>query len=520
MFHSQYYQNHNSAMPSMSGDQNSSSGQPMELFQFPEFNQMQSTASYMPSGVQNYGRDAPRTHIHNDRLAVIGATLHQMLLASQNSAYLELLEDNMHLKADVASKIYVFTHYMCIYVLTNIFTSDLIAYLKERDSKSLSGQWNKFTKNQHKKGGTPHTLVFVCDKEGEMISEACMANMGKKANKLWAQLYHNRQDPNSWKAKMQTVSEYFGNSMSLKFPEFQYCKNTWKFEAFVTIWYPDFACNWCASGHLAHEKSSNLQPSKKRKIAAPLCQEVLIADSDLDDKDLPPPAASTSKGKVGGSVLSKPHTKSRVSSLSANSNSSMRPSGAVRSPAPSGLSTLTSKVSCGSDPPVAVPIIASTRTLTPEVAHSADTVLEFPPSITSPVPRADVDTGIAQPLVSTSGPSTPPPEGSSGGVVNILSNMTIPKPAKVLQVQEMNNTASSLTRALTIVSATKKGNQLMKATESLTTRNLVAREYLKTHAPTVSQFKMVYNALDKATIKKFEILSCKKKSKASKAPKV
>lgn len=250
----------------------------------------------MPSGVQNYGRDAPRTHIHNDRLAVIGATLHQMLLASQNSAYLELLEDNMHLKADVASKIYVFTHYMCIYVLTNIFTSDLIAYLKERDSKvpilianqpSTSSstliwpladtliipdplpscnqddfnqvpfwtwtEWNKFTKNQHKKGGTPHTLVFVCDKEGEMISEACMANMGKKANKLWAQLYHNRQDPNSWKAKMQTVSEYFGNSMSLKFPEFQYCKNTWKFEAFVTIWYPDFACNWCASGHLAHE---------------------------------------------------------------------------------------------------------------------------------------------------------------------------------------------------------------------------------------------------------------------------
>ncbi|PPQ85964.1 hypothetical protein CVT25_001692 [Psilocybe cyanescens] len=180
-------------------------------------------------------------------------------------------------------------------------------------------------------------------------------------------------------------------------------------------------------------------------------------------------------------------------------------------------------------------------------SSDSDSKGEFPPSIASPVPRPDVDTGIAQPLVSTSGPSTPPPEGSSGGVVASLrrprtvchlfsttSNMTIPKPAEALQVQETNNTASSSTGASTIVSATKKGDQLMKATESLAARNLFAREYLKAHAPTVSQFKTVYDALDKATIKvsilcqfsltialptvqKFEILSRKKKSEASKA---
>ena len=86
--------------------------------------------------------------------------------------------------------------------------------------------------------------------------------MGQQVQELWAELYHELQDPPSWKAlqdppswkaKTQTAADFFSNSMHLKFDEFRYCDNDWKIEAFATIRYPDFVRYPCASGRLACE---------------------------------------------------------------------------------------------------------------------------------------------------------------------------------------------------------------------------------------------------------------------------
>ncbi|KIJ97245.1 hypothetical protein K443DRAFT_10023 [Laccaria amethystina LaAM-08-1] len=56
--------------------------------------------------------------------------------------------------------------------------------------------------------------------------------------------------------------------------------------------------------------------------------------------------------------------------------------------------------------------------------------------------------------------------------------------------------------------------KLMQANSSLSARNLFAIDYLKTHTPTVAEFKEIYDALDKATIKKYTALSQAKKAEA------
>lgn len=176
----------------------------------------------------------------------------------------------------------------------NMFVSELVAHLKEKDkipianhhitSSSTTNQplssntlvipnspppcdqddfedvqfwtqaeWNAFTDKQREKGITPPKLGFICQENGKVASDARLTAMGQQAQELWAELYRERQDPPSWKAKTRTAADFFSNSMRLKFDEFRYCDSDWKIEAFATIRYPDFVRYPRASGRLARE---------------------------------------------------------------------------------------------------------------------------------------------------------------------------------------------------------------------------------------------------------------------------
>ena len=188
---------------------------------------------------------------------------------------------------------YVQASYMHIHLLTEVSTRELVAHLKEKDKllpvnqsfapssttnrPSLSmlaipnppppcnqddfqgiqfwtrSRWNLYVDKENENGRNPSKLGFICDKDGNTVSDARLATIGKEANQLWAELYRERQDPLTWSGKTQSAADFFNNSMHLKFEEFRYCDHNWKIEAFATIRYPDFVRNKAASGRLACE---------------------------------------------------------------------------------------------------------------------------------------------------------------------------------------------------------------------------------------------------------------------------
>jgi hypothetical protein len=60
----------------------------------------------IPFKSQLRSREAPNSHPQDDRLSIIGSASKQMLLASKNSAYFELFEENMRLKVELEAKKY------------------------------------------------------------------------------------------------------------------------------------------------------------------------------------------------------------------------------------------------------------------------------------------------------------------------------------------------------------------------------------------------------------------------------
>ena len=90
------------------------------------------------------------------------------------------------------------------------------------------------------KGSGFRKLQFITDQDGTMVSNERLTAISKEARLLWVSLYKKRQDPKHWGIKSKFASDYFSNSMRIKFEEFQWCEGDWKIEAFATIRYPDW----------------------------------------------------------------------------------------------------------------------------------------------------------------------------------------------------------------------------------------------------------------------------------------
>lgn len=100
--------------------------------------------------------------------------------------------------------------------------------------------WVSFVEKQRVNGSGFRKLQFITDEDGTMVSNEWLAAISKEARLLWVSLYKKRQDPKQWGMKSKFASDYFSNSMRIKFEEFQWCEGDWKIEAFATIRYPDW----------------------------------------------------------------------------------------------------------------------------------------------------------------------------------------------------------------------------------------------------------------------------------------
>jgi hypothetical protein len=113
--------------------------------------------------------------------------------------------------------------------------------------------WNDHKKNKVNQGLNVKNLGFMCDEAGNLVSKERLATMTKRAKQLWTTCYHLRMDPPSWTKKTEDVALYFSRNMRLSFPEFAFCENDWKAEAFAVIRYPDWSSDVRGSGTLSRE---------------------------------------------------------------------------------------------------------------------------------------------------------------------------------------------------------------------------------------------------------------------------
>lgn len=110
--------------------------------------------------------------------------------------------------------------------------------------------WREHDQKERAKGNIPSRLGFITDSEGQPVSSARLSEMVNEANLLWASLYSAREDPQVWKKKTKTASEYFSNSMRSKFIEFQLCEGDWKVEIFASTKFSDWNRNSRMKGTL------------------------------------------------------------------------------------------------------------------------------------------------------------------------------------------------------------------------------------------------------------------------------
>jgi hypothetical protein len=81
-------------------------------------------------------------------------------------------------------------------------------------------EWTAYIQNQQVKGNSIKKLRFITQGDGTMVSNERIVAMSKEARELWGVLYYKRLGPANWGSKMKTASEFFSNSMRLKFEEF------------------------------------------------------------------------------------------------------------------------------------------------------------------------------------------------------------------------------------------------------------------------------------------------------------
>jgi hypothetical protein len=99
--------------------------------------------------------------------------------------------------------------------------------------------WTEYKKKRTNQGFAVYGLDFMCDENGEKISDERLSAMTKRAKQLWNTLYRYRQDPSSWGKKTDFEADFFSRHMRIGFPEFGLCEGSWKAEVFTIIRYPD-----------------------------------------------------------------------------------------------------------------------------------------------------------------------------------------------------------------------------------------------------------------------------------------
>jgi hypothetical protein len=101
-------------------------------------------------------------------------------------------------------------------------------------------EWNDYRTTQQRRNEAVHKLAFITTNTGGPISNTYLEQMSEMARTLFNELHARGLAPSTWKAKSKIASDFFINSIVIKFPELRWCEGgTWKAEAFAVTRYPD-----------------------------------------------------------------------------------------------------------------------------------------------------------------------------------------------------------------------------------------------------------------------------------------
>lgn len=114
-------------------------------------------------------------------------------------------------------------------------------------------EWTAYESKAKNRNQQLDKLYFLCDEEGEIISQARRDEMTETVKMAFNKLYYWRLDPHTWKKVIAHTLQYFSATMHAKFPEFQWCSGDWKVQEFAKIRYPDWACHYREPGELTCE---------------------------------------------------------------------------------------------------------------------------------------------------------------------------------------------------------------------------------------------------------------------------
>ncbi|KAF8962357.1 hypothetical protein BDZ97DRAFT_1825778 [Flammula alnicola] len=533
------------------------------FFQMAEQNRMQAEAAH--------ARDMPHNHLlRDDILNLVGSASKQMLLASENPAFFQLFEENIRLKADLNAKAELLSH---------LKEKDKIPIINPPSSSTKPSQftlvipdspppcdrtdfpdvrfwnrkeWSAYIQKQQANGSLLKKLRFVTQEDGDMVSEERLSAMSKEAKSLWATLYLKRLDPNNWGIKTTMASDFFSNSMRIKFPEFRWCENDWKIEAFATIRYSEWKPirdsgmlsreNPSINAHIKRKSgvddgASKPRPAKKQKQARPAPEDIIELESDLEESNRKRPRAGPSKRPEVNATSSTPHQIAAVSSSQVDNSSSTPSSTTAVTPAPATSHPVEVQSTI-----IVSPASSSLIPLSPssQAARSSETC------ISQPIPTlndlsADLnndnlaESGGASTLGNVTNTLASPekqPEVAPASTVpttrtrghrnsNILSNLSIPKPAEDMLAPISNSgAASSTSEAVSNASKGRvaKSEKLLEANGSSSARNLYVIDYLKAHGPILlSAFKPIWDNIDRETLRDYQAraLAIKKNAKSA-----
>jgi len=114
-----------------------------------------------------------------------------------------------------------------------------------------SSEWQDYSNRKMDFGQQQNKLGFLCDEDGNTVTKDRIKVMTDTAKKLWGDLHHYRQDPLTWRLATMMAAKYYSNHMCATFPEFRYCADNWKVQAFATIRYPDWSSGLRSTGRLS-----------------------------------------------------------------------------------------------------------------------------------------------------------------------------------------------------------------------------------------------------------------------------
>ncbi|KIJ97244.1 hypothetical protein K443DRAFT_10022 [Laccaria amethystina LaAM-08-1] len=432
MSHSHYHQD-SSPLELHSGRSSNSSAQ-NGFFDIAEYNRIQSGAGYSTS----------ETHFHGQK----GLQNH-MLLASDNVAYIQLLEDNMQLKAKLKAQM-VLVELLKEKVKTGPLSDpvppspalrqpanhkftipDSPALYDEDDFEDAKfwthKEWNVFIDKQREKGISTPKLGFLCHENEKVVSDARFAAIGKHAQEI-------PKLPQPISAILCTTNlkslgiarmtgrlrhmQQYGNLILLAIRVLQadlLVSNLFLLVTFANLVnflgrVPSLHANGKQKSNNDNIGRPDTRPTKKPKTV-PLVKDVHEIDltSDVENQP-PPPAGSASKGQAGGKASSsrcrekatpKPRPRNGASSASATTtipvpvcSASVVSSEAMPTIIPplSALEIPALGITDKSDTPANLSSLPSVNTSTVETVEQSSHTEELPlmpPSLSSETPTQD-----------------------------------------------------------------------------------------------------------------------------------